>query len=298
MLFRSREYLSTSPVRDNVTNSFLTEQVANPFYPLLPGTSLSGNRVQRQQLLRPYPHFTQVSTDTNEGYSWYHSMQIRFEKRMAHGLMSSVSYTWSKLMEANSFLNPTDPRPEEVISASDRTNRLAWTWIYELPFGRGRRFGSGWGGAADKILGGWQIQGIYTLQSGIPLGFGNAIFNGDLKDIRLPAGERTVDRYFNTDAGFVRQANQQLVTATSIRTFPSRFTGIRGPGQNNWDLSVIKNAQLSEGVQLQIRAEAINALNHAQFNNPNTSVTSTSFGRITTEWAWPRVVQLGMKILF
>ena len=82
------QYLSTSPVRDQATINLLNAQVPNPFYPLLPGTSLSGTTVARSQLLIPYPQFTGVTMDTSQGYSWYHSMQTRFEKRFSAGFMS------------------------------------------------------------------------------------------------------------------------------------------------------------------------------------------------------------------
>ncbi len=278
------QYLSTSPVRDQQTIDFLAAQFANPFYPLLPRTNLAGTTTSRGQLLRPYPHFTGVSADTNQGYSWYHSMQVRFEKRFSSGLSSTLSYTWSKLMEARNLLNGADPMPEEVISDQDRTHRLAVTWLYELPFGRGQRWG------------GWQVQGIYTAQSGPPLGFGNAIFFGDLKAIELPVGQRTVERWFNIDAGFERNTQRQL--GSNLRTFPTRFNGLRGDGGNNWDLSVLKNTRIKEGMQLQFRAEAMNALNHAQFLAPNTTPTSSAFGQVTGEWTWPRVVQFGLKVLF
>ncbi|MEK7403469.1 MAG: TonB-dependent receptor [Acidobacteriota bacterium] len=291
-----REYLSTSPVRDQRTIDFLNAAVTNPFYPLLPKTSLAGTNVSRSQLLRPYPQFTGVSADTNQGYSWYHSMQVRFEKRFARGLSSSLSYTWSKLMEARQYLNDTDPTPREVISDQDRTQRLVATWIYELPFGRSRRWGSAMKPALSGIISGWQLQGIYGWQSGEALGFGNAIFNGNLKDIPLPRGQRTIDRWFNVDAGFERDSRRQL--GANIRTLCMRFSGIRGDALDNWDLSLIKNTQIRESVQLQFRAEAINALNHAQFMPPETSPTSTAFGRVTDERAWPRVVQFGLKVLF
>ena len=85
---------------------------------------------------------------------------------------------------------------------------------------------------------------------------------------------------------------------SNIRTFPSRFSGSVRPASNNWDLSFIKNTTIKEGTQLQFRAEAINALNHPQFTAPNTTATSTAFGTVTGEFAWPRVIQFGLKVLF
>jgi len=293
-----RQYLSTQFFRDNATNNFLSAAVSNPFYPLLPGTNLSGTTVNRSQLLRPYPQFSGVSADENIGYSWYHSMQVRIERRFSAGLNASMSYTWSKMMEAMGFLNATDPRLEEVISGQDRTHRLALTWLYELPFGRGKHWINSANAVASKLAGGWQIQGILTEQSGAPLGFGDAIFIGDLKNIPLPKDQRSTDRWFNTDAGFDKVSGNQRVS--SIRTMPSRFSGIRSDGPNNWDLSVIKNTQIRESVIVQFRAEAINALNHPQFTpgSVNTTPTSTAFGRTTIEFAWPRVIQFGLKALF
>jgi hypothetical protein len=270
--------------------------VSNPFYPLLPKTNLASTTVARSQLLRPYPQFTGLSAAQNLGYSWYHSMQVRLERRFSAGLSASLSYTWSKTMEAISFLNPTDPRPEEVISSQDRTHRTAVTWLYELPFGRGKALTGPANVVASKLISGWQVQGIYTAQSGAALGFGNAIFVGNLHDIPLPKDRRTVDRWFNIDAGFERNSQRQL--ASNIRSFPSRFSGVRADGPNNWDLSLLKNTQITERTQLQFRAEAINALNHPQFTAPNVSPTSTAFGTVTGEFAWPRVIQFGLKLLF
>jgi hypothetical protein len=289
------QYLSTSPFRDQAAIDFLAAAVPNPFSGLLPKTSLNNPTVARSQLLRPYPQYSGLGTNENTGYAWYHSMQVRLDKRFAHGLNAVVSYTWSKTMEAAGYLNPTDTRLEEAISTQDRTHRLAVTWLYELPFGKGKHF-LGSAGVVSKVVGGWQVQGIYTAQSGAALGFGNAIFLGDLKNIPLPKDQRNVNRWFNVDAGFNRITAQQL--ASNIRTLPSRFSGIRADGPNNWDLSVIKNTSLSERTQLQFRAEAINALNHPQFTAPNTTPTSTAFGTVSGEFAWPRVIQFGLKVLF
>ena len=122
---------------------------------------------------------------------------------------------------------------------------------------------------------------------------------GDLKNIPLSKDQRSVGRWFNTDAGFERNAARQFAPIRlNIRTLSSRFSGIRADGPNNWDLSVIKNTRITERTQLQFRAEAINAMNHPQFTAPNTTPTSTAFGTVTGEFAWPRVIQFGLKILF
>ncbi len=289
-------YLSKSPTRDQATIDYLALRFNSPFYPLLPGTSLASTTVTRSQLARPYPQFTGVSADVNQGYSWYHSLQVRFEKRFSRGLFSSISHTWSKSMEARQYLNDTNAMPTEVISDQDRPHRFVLNWIYELPFGRGRPFGAGSRGLVEALFGGWQFQGIIAVQSGSPLGFGNIIFNGDIKNIKLSGSERTVDRWFNVDAGFERNSARQL--GSNIRTFPLRFSGIRSDIQNNWDLSLIKNAKIKEGLRLQFRAEGLNARNHPQFDVPNTTPTSSSFGKVTAEWSYPRVVQFGLKILF
>jgi hypothetical protein len=289
-------YLSTLAVRDQQTINFLSAQVPNPFYPSLPGTGLSGTTVARSQLLVAYPQFTGVTMDTNQGYSWYHSMQTRFEKRLSAGFLSTVSWTWSKLMEARSYLNAGDPMPEGVISDQDRTHRIVVTGIYELPIGKGKPWLGSWHGLASTVISGWQISGIYQGQSGPPLGFGNAAFTGDLKKIPITNGQRTVGRWFNVDAGFERNSALQL--ASNLQRFSTRFSGIRGDGANNLDLTILKNTRIKEGVQLQLRAEAINALNHPQFLTPNTAPSSSAFGQVTQIWASPRTVLFAAKLLF
>jgi hypothetical protein len=92
-------YLSTYAARDNARYAQLTTNVSNPFYPLLPNTSLSGSTVALAQLLRPYPQFTGVSAVTNDGFSWYHSLQARMQKRFGRSYQAMVAYTWSKYME-------------------------------------------------------------------------------------------------------------------------------------------------------------------------------------------------------
>ncbi len=289
------QYLSTSPQRDQAAIDFPSAQVRNPFAGLLPGTGLNGSTVGRGQLLRPFPQFSSVGTYNPQGYSWYHSLQVRTEKRFSHGYTLNLAYTWSKAMEAASYLNDTDPLPERVVSANDRTHRVVISGVYELPFGRGRKIFGGANRFWQALAGGWQVNGIMTRQSGGPLGFGNAILIGDLKSMPLSSGERSVDRWFNQTI-FERDTRKQL--GANIRTLPSRFSGIRGDGQYMWDMSLLKNFTIVEKVKAQFRGETYNALNHANFNAPNTSPTSSAFGTVTAQNGNPRWWQLALKLTF
>jgi len=287
------QYLSTSPVRDQATIDYLGQNSRNPFFGLNP---IYGQNITKGSLLRPFPHFGNVTLNGDQsGYSWYHSLQSRLERRFSSGWTLQASYTWSKAMEATEFLNAVDPRPYEVVAGLDRTHRVAGSGIWELPFGRGRKFGADMHKALDFAVGGWQLGGLYQHQSGAPLGFGNRIFNGSLDNIVLPEGQRSVDGWFNLNAGFNRNAAQQL--ASNIRTFPIRFNGVRGPNQDRWDFSLIKNFRITERWTTQFRAETFNAMNHSNLADPNTDPTSSSFGLITGQDP-PRSWQFSLKVTF
>ncbi len=277
--FTPAKYLSTSPVRDQATINYLAATFPNPYYGLNP---IYTKTMSRGGLLQPYSHFGAVTITGDEaGYSWYHSLQTRLERRMAEGWTLQVAYTWSKAMEATEFLNSSDPMPSEVISDMDRTHRIAGSGIWQIPYGHKRKWGSQSPAAMNFIFGGWQLGGVYQHQSGQALGFGNVIFNGDLDNIVLPEGQRSVDQWFNWDAGFERSSAKQL--GSNIRTFPLRFCGVRGPNQDRWDFTMIKNFRVTERLNTEFRAETFNAWNHPNLGNPSTSVTSSTFGKITSQ---------------
>jgi hypothetical protein len=222
-------------------------------------------------------------------------MQSRFERRFANGWTMQGSYTWSKAMEATEFLNASDPMPYEVVADLDRTHRLTGSGIWEVPFGRKRKWGADSHPAFNFILGGWQFNAVYQHQSGAPLGFGNRIFNGDLKNIMLPKDQRSVDGWFNLNAGWERASAKQL--GSNIRTFPLRFNGIRQAAQDRWDFSLIKNFRISERFNSQFRAETFNGFNHPVLRGPNTDPTSASFGIISAQEA-SRSWQMSLKVTF
>ncbi|MBO0801385.1 MAG: hypothetical protein J2P31_21405, partial [Blastocatellia bacterium] len=296
-----RQYLSTSGERDQAVIDFLSQAVENPFagIPEFAGTALAGQTVPRSQLLRPYPQFQDITVTEPVGYSWYHALQVGIEKRLTKGLTFQASWTYSKFMEATGYLNETDPRPEEVISDQDYPQRFVLNGIYELPFGKGRKWLSGANRWVDHVIGGWQFQGWYEGQSGEALGFGNAIVRGDLRDIVLPVSARTSEQWFNLAAAnsiFERDSARQL--ADNIRVLSSRFGFVRADGVNNFDVSLFKNFQV-ERVRLQFQVESFNALNHVQFAAPNTTVDNTAFGSINGEKGHgQRQITFGLKILF
>ncbi|MEK7407805.1 MAG: carboxypeptidase-like regulatory domain-containing protein, partial [Acidobacteriota bacterium] len=175
-----RQYFSTLPVRDQQTIDFLSAQVANPFFGIaeFAGTGLGNQRTSRGQLLRAYPHFTSIATDFPAGWSYYHSLQLRMEKRLSQGVTFQSSWTWSKFMQATGYLNDTDPYLEKVVSDQDFPHRFTVSAIWEAPFGRGKSLAGNAPRWLDLMVGGWQLQGVYEGQSGPALGFGNSIFNG------------------------------------------------------------------------------------------------------------------------
>ena len=290
--FLPAQYLSTSPTRDQTTINYLGANFPNP----LRGTNaIFGANTNRGGLLRPFPQFGNVNIYEPIGYAWYHSLQMRLEKRFSKGFTTQTSYTWSKNMQATEMLNDQDPTPYEVVSDLDRTHRFTSSGIFEFPFGRGRHWGANWNKWTDGIAGGWQLTGAFQYQSGAPLGFGNAIFNGDLKNVLLPKDKRSVDQWFNVNAGFER--NNALQLASNLRRFPIRFNGIRGPIQSRIDGGLIKNFMITERWKLQFRAETFNAANFTNLANPNTSVTSGAFGTITGQDP-PRSWQGALKLTF
>jgi hypothetical protein len=314
------QYLSTSRVFDQSmqdARDFLTEQVDNPFRGLLPGTNLNNDRIARSQLLRPFPQFGDITSIRNDGENIYHSGQFRAEKRFSKGYSLLAAYTWSKNIEEFSLLNPTDADLERRIAQEDIPHRVVVSGIWELPFGKGRKWGGGWSRYLDGLLGGWQLNGIFQWQSGRPLEIGNVFYNGDPSKLRTEINSENADitrRVFDTSGFYFddapdqnrngvvdpadQRADRRIRLENNIRYFPSRLPGFRGQNLHLWDLSVMKKVRISEGLNLELRGEFLNAFNHVQFNNPNTAPTNANFGRVLEQANLPRSVQIGLKLVF
>jgi hypothetical protein len=224
-------------------------------------------------------------------------MTVRFERRFSGGLSFQVNYTWSKTLEAIDYLNPTDSRPEHVVSNLDRPHRVTLIGMYELPFGKGRRFASHANSVLDQFIGGWQMQTIYQQQSGPPLTWGNVIYSGQFIDIALPTDQRSVGQWFNT-SGFERGAAKQL--GSNIRYFPSKISAFRGDGISTADLSLFKTFVLYERLRLQLRGEAEGVMNHPNFDVPNMTPNNSLFGFVSTTQTnqEERRIFVGLKLMF
>lgn len=307
------QYLSTSRVRDQATIDFLSAQVPNPFFGLLP-TGFTGANVPRSQLLRPFPQFNNVPTNRSDGTSQYNAAQVKVEKRFSQGYSIIGTYTRSHFTERVFKLNSTDTEYEKRLSRDDVPHRITASILYELPFGHGRRWGSGVSSFANAFIGGWSVNAIGNLQSGRPLDFRdrNIFFNGDLSALKA--------KYSNTDvpvwdlSGFYfhdaavqtngvddpakQRSDTRIRLASNIRYFPSRVDGLRSPFLNLWDISIVKQKSLSGRVRAQFNVEFLNAFNRVVFNDANTDPTNANFGKVTSQNNLPRDIQLAAKIVF
>jgi hypothetical protein len=300
--------------------SQLQKQVTNPFYGLVSSGTLAQKTVQQFQLLRDFPQFTsagvQFATGSNSNY---HALQLKGEKRFAHGINFMLSYTFGKSIDdgsvaSGSYLAGSASRPgyqnaynrkgERSISTFDISQRLVLSYVYDLPFGRGRAVGNNWNRMLNAALGGWQFNGIATFQTGVPVIlsanaplssgiYGESVRpnnNGTSAKLSGPAVDRLA-KYFDTS---VFSAPAVFTYGSVSRTLPD----VRLPGSTNFDLSLFKNFKPVEKLTVQFRGEAFNAFNHPQFGGPDSSVNSVSFGRISGTANSPRNMQVALKVLF
>jgi len=214
-----------------------------------------------------------------------------------------LAYTWAKSLDDGlSHQDSYNIRADRALSDIDVSHRVVILGIYDLPFGRGRRFGGGMPRLADLAVGGWQVNGIATLSAGTPLGISasnNAgIFNQAIRaNSNGKSGLKTGPVQDRLDLYFDKNVYSQPVAFTFGNMGP-RLPDIRNDGTYNFDLSLFKNFHVTERINVQFRAEALNAFNTPRFGNPNTSVTSSTFGAVTSQANAPRQIQMGLKVMF
>ena len=255
---------------------------------------------------RPFPGFSSIIMIDQFGKSIYHGLKINVNKRFSDGLGFLLSYNWSKTLDEGGLFSfgesgdqlrrdVFDPRGERGRSIFDSRQRFVFSYVWELPFGPGRPMGANLSGFAGWLVGGWQMTGITTLQTGSPVDvysavdFANTGGGGRPDLVGDPnTGPKTPEKFFNTEA-FVDP--QVFTFGTAGRNLTD------GPGIINFDISVIKSTYFGENSRLEFRAEFFNAFNRANFEGPGVAYTTGSFGRISAA-ADAREIQLGLKYFF
>jgi hypothetical protein len=290
------KYLSRLPTRDQANINALTRQVPNPFnIPAFAGTQLAGSVIPALSLLLPYPQFSTIGYYTYNGRSWYNSLQGSIAKRFSNNFSMNAGYTFAKFLEDTTLLNPGDPQPSKVISDVDAPHHVTVNAIYELPFGKGQKFGSQLPRALNYLVSGWQFSPIFRFQSGFPVTLPNLLLTGGNESIvPLEAGKRSIYQWFNTSA-FNNVPSQQL--QYNLRTLSLRYGNLRSDAYDYWDASLLKETHIHENYLVQFRFEAINALNQVTFSAPSTTV-GTTFGRITAQSNVPRHMQFTLRFAF
>lgn len=250
------------------------------------------------QSLRTYPQYLDVTHLTNDGNSFYNSLQMSAQRRWSSGVLM-FAYTWSKVtddvdgpsnVEAG-IQNVYNLKAEHGIASYDVPHRLVASYVYRLPFHTGIP-------VLKNAISGWELSGITELQSGLPLTINQTNGTGGFTGAQRPnqvastsLSGRTIAQWFNTNAFVAAQA----FTSGNAPRYP-----LYGPGSVNFDGSLMRNVMIRERLRLQFRSEFYNLMNHANFKNPSNStftLGTSSFGKLTSDQG-PRTIELALRLFF
>lgn len=317
--------------------AFCEAQVPNPFQGIeaFRGTThFTSATIRRYDLARPFPQYSGnlLRQGVNGSAAWYNSLQVNYNQRIAGGLMLLTNYTFSKTVERWGWTDPFADVQQQGLYFNDRPHFFKLTGIYELPFGRNKKFGAGVNGFVNKLIGGWEVTSFYTNASGEPQEFNNGTnFLMPLKDPNSAGGpfNGNIDWKANQVYGFnpcvarmnndgsvimqsfsvargcandVSQAAWLMLPAYGPKALPTRSGQLRRHHAFTLDSSIIKNTQITERLRIQFRAEAFNLFNHNYFgrDNFNNDPNNANFGSlfpsvVSNQNSFPRQVQLGIK---
>ena len=311
--------------------SYYLAQVPNPFQEVLPDSpGLSGPTIPRWKLYVPYPQYSSGSASGigSSFVPWansiYNAAELRIEKRFSGGVQFLFSYTFQKSIDDSSlgssgysFLtggsttsesaarDPNNLRLDRSLSVYSIPQIAQLSFVYQVPFGRHRKYGANVSAWADALLGGWQVNGIYRIDDGLPVQlflcggcstslptYGNQY--PDLLATLQVAGTGNLNQYFANPQVAVKPAPYSDGDA------PRVLANARIPGTDNLTASLFKETPLGfrEGARLEIRLEAFNLFNRVQFGSPDTNVGDATFGQIAAQANQPRQVQVGLKLYF
>jgi hypothetical protein len=268
------------------------------------------------QALRPYPQYTTINdADQPTGKSNYQGLQMKAQRRLSQGFNFLVSYTLSKTLGNSAQEGYASWAPmamdtyhrslAKAIAPGDQTHVLSISYVYELPFGPGKRFATT-GGAIGKIVGGWEVTGIQSYASGTPIAVSGGgpipLFGGGNAPNRIPGVpirtsisgkfDPATDRYLNVNA-FADPAPY------TFGTVGPRLPNVRGFPSFNENIALLKDTHITESTYVQFRVETFNTFNRVVFSGPSTSIDSPStYGVVSGTANSPRVVQFALKLIF
>jgi hypothetical protein len=307
-----------SASQDTITA--LNTRVPNPFYGVItdPASGLSGETIGAATLLTPYPQsggFAQFFPPWAN--SIYHAFQLKVEKRMSKGLQFLATYTNSKSIDDASIStytewlggfgmnpNPNNRHLTRSLSEWDLSQVLQFAYVYELPWGRGRKWGTSWNAWLSGIVGGWKTNGIWRFDTGQPVALGLSggqspiTYGGQQPNLLAPLRVNDRSKWF-TDGYFANPEVAVLPPPYTVGSAPRMLPNTRLPGTATTSLSLFKEVPLSklrEGARIEFRAEAFNAFNHPQFGDINRTVNTGNFGSVQSQVNVPREIQLALKL--
>lgn len=291
-----RQYLSTSPTYDQTNMDMLNALIPNPYAGLPQLPNLNGETTTLAQLLRPYTQFGSIRGTTTNGSAWYHALQTRVERRFFSGFTISGNFTWDKSMQSVSYLNPSDSRPVHEVASDPGLVFNAMT-VYELPFGKGRKFGGSWHGAIQYLLGEWQVSGTFRTQRGYPAALSDLLLapGMTLRDLN---GKRDPSDFFNVAALNTDSAIQP--GWNHLRTLPNQVSYLRGPGFWIADGAISKKVTVLERIKGEFRFESYNAANHTNLSPYMEINSANAYGaQVNRRYnGLPRTFELSLRATF
>jgi hypothetical protein len=290
------------PAADLAMGNALNAMVPNPFFGHITqsGCGLNEPTIVEGQLLRPYPEYCSVTeAEPAVGGSTYNALEATYTHRWHSGLDLNVSYTYSKFLDnvqgnsgwafpgsGSSVRNSYDLAAERSVDVTDIPHSLVVYYNYELPFGKGKKFGSDWNRPVNAALGGWQWTGILTAKSGLPLsispaqnnlGFGFNQRPNVVPGVSPIPQNQSINDWINP-AAFSQPAPFTFGDA------PRFFSDLRAPRYFNYDMGIQKWWNFSDTKRFQFRFELFNAFNHPNFFEPDTNLGDATFGTITSAY--------------
>lgn len=331
------KYWTKGNVRDQANDNFLNGNVANPWniknlaglatsnptlYRYVSGQGFfTGANISRNRLLRGFSQYGtltdyQIGGNGRIGRNTYKDMQLLVERRMTSGFQTTFMWTYAKGRVSDWFANEFDQAPTERINENIRPHSIAWTAVYETPFGKGRKFVSD--GPMAHIIGNWNLSWVYQYTSGPSLGdWSNRFFYGDinqLENLWKHDEVRSKDylAWFDPSlawrgsgappSGFVGFEGRSAAQPGSyhVRVFPIRFESLREDGITNVDLKIERffPINIERGIQARFAFDMLNAMNHTNFGGANYDPTSGNFGRVTSQRGLSRVLQFTLRFEF